>query len=370
MKKIVLLIFTAIIILFGVCVFIVVLISTAHNEIRVDQNKHLQQLHRINLGSEIVSTPKFLDNFIYVQTTKEIIAINESNWTVIWRTRCPGKITNIGFIISKNELYAPDKEGNICQINLKNGLVDNVYQMPLSQNSISGTVDGLLVSNGKLIAAYDSLIVISWDTDNGNENWRFYPSEKTLIFISDNSNGIVSGMFDGIRIFSPYDGKIISEHKTNHPVTWLSAINEDNIIFATTKDGRSTINIYNTDTNTITNQAELSLDNIRCITEVDGGYFLSGNELIKLDQFLQMQYTNPKISNLGCVDHYLDYSFGMENSSSMVIFNQDTGEILSRHYFFSNTLQNNYLKLDPLLVNDRLVIPAGNKLWVYGFISD
>ncbi len=369
MKKIVLLIFTAIIILFGICVFIVVLISTAHNEIRVDHNKHLQLLKRINLGSEIVSTPKFLNNNIYVQTTKEIIAINESNWTVIWRTRCPGKITNIGFIIFDDEIFAPDDEGNICQINLKNGLVGNIYRMPFSQNRIRGIIDGLLASNGQLVVAYDSMIIISWNTDNRNENWRFYPTEKTSILISETSNGIVSGMFDGIRIFSRNDGEIISDHITNHPVTWLSAINEDNIIFATTKDGISTINFYNTDTNMITKQTVISLDNIRCITEMNGDYFLSGNELIKLDQNLQKLYSNPKISNLGCIDHYLDYSFVMENSSSLIFFNRDTGELLSRHNFLSNILQKTLLVLDPLLVNDHLIIPSGNKLWVYEFIN-
>ncbi len=370
MKKIVLLIFTAIIILFGICVFIVVLISTTHNKIRVDQNNHLQLLNRINLGAEIVSTPKYINNTIYVQTTKEIIAINESNWTIIWRIRCPGKITNSGFIFFDDEIYAPDDEGNICQINLRNGLLDKIYRMPMSQNRISVTVNGLLESNGELVVAYDSLILISWNTDNEIENWRFYPTDKTLILIDETSKGIVSGMDDGIRIFSPNEKKIISDHITNHPVTWLSAINEDNIIFATTKDGISTINFYNSDTNKITKQTILSLDNISCITEGNGDYFLSGNELIRLDQNLQKLYSNPKISNLGCIDHYLDYSFGMENSSSLVFFNQDTGELLSRHNFLSNILQNTLLVLDPLLVNDHLIIPAGNKLWVYDFIND
>jgi hypothetical protein len=369
-KKIVLLVFTAIIILFGICVFIVVLKSTSHNKIRVDQNKHLQLLNRINLGAEIVSTPKYLDDFIYVQTTKEIIAINESNLKVIWKTRCPGRITNIEFIIFDDEIYAPDDEGNICQINLRNGFVDKIYRMPLSQNRIRGIVNGLLTSNGELVVAYDSLILISWKTDNGIENWRFFPTDKTSILIDDTAKGIVSGMDDGIRIFSPNDGKSISDHITNHPVTWLSATNENNIIFATTKDGISTINFYNTDTNTITKQTVLSLYNIRCITEVNGDYFLSGNELIKLDQNLQKIYANPKISNLGCIDHYLDYSLGMENSSSLVFFNQDTGELLSRHNFLSNILQNTLLELDPLLVNDHIIIPAGNKLWVYEFIND
>jgi hypothetical protein len=370
MKKIVLLIFTAIIILFGVCVFLVVFISTAHNKIRVGQNNHLQLLNRINLRSEIVSTPKFLNNSIYVQTTKEIIAINESNWTVLWRTRCPGRITNSEFIIFNDEIYAPDDEGNICQINLGNGFIDKIYRMPLSQNRIRGTVNGLLTSNGELVVAYDSLVLISWKTDNGIENWRLYPTDKTSILIDETAKGIVTGMDDGIRILSPNDGKITSDHITNHPVTWLSAINKNNIIFATTKDGISTINFYNTDTNTITKQTVLSLDNIRCITEVNGDYFLSGNELIKLDQNLQKLYSNPQISNIGCIDHYLDYSFGMENSSSLVFFNQDTGGLLSRHNFLSNILQNTLLVLDPLLVKDHLIIPAGNKLWVYEFIND
>ncbi len=171
-----------------------------------------EKLWSTNLVHNIISTPLVFEENVIVRTTRDIVALNKENGSVVWKApSIAGKliptISIVEFpLVGNSDILAVVERTDV--VNVRSPATGTVIWESRIQPS---TVDEILLVDHVLLAVIHDFKLVAYKANSGMVLWDVDVPHRTGLNIAANPNYVVLSASNQVKVYDIQSGKLVKE---------------------------------------------------------------------------------------------------------------------------------------------------------------
>jgi outer membrane protein assembly factor BamB len=359
-------IITAIVLILSFLIFVMIIyfslwanLLTEYSEIRngnIPIAKETPAIFSITTKNKILSSPIVINDFLYIQTEKEVISYDLHQEKNIWSKSYSGSSKNCPMIIVNNHVLLPYQNGVIL-LGLNDGNEIWKYNIE-SDNLVIEDIE--LSDNFAFIATFNGWLYVLNVTD-GSLVWKTQMEDRSHLDLILTGDSIIINSTSYITSYELDTGKIY--WKNNADFEYLNFNKDKNqIYFVEYYNGYSIVKLVDSLSGRVINSFTIEIVNANCLLETENNFIFSGSGIAVVNnETFQTVWTNKEIDDLTCPVIQDNNLFVRKRIRDLFQFDLDTGEILKLIPLQWNLGVSSRYSIDPIKYKDGLIVVKNSK---------
>lgn len=321
-------------------------------------NSDFKEVWNVNLNDTIVSTPIVDKNIIYAQTQSETLVFDTNTQRFIWKIKIGGDIKNCPLIKSGEVLFIPSTKGKIFAVNENDGSA--IWNIDLSTDGSNEFIEDIKADENYVFVALFNDSIYSIRASDGKIMWQHPAPSRVRLFMDLSSDMIILLGDQSVIAFDKLSGKTIWARDLEGGILDYKRWN-NNLYLSVLGDSQSLVAIDIQNGEPLWNY-NLPISRADCISAYDGKLLLSGDGLMEFDiNDKKTIWQNSDINTLSCPIVFNNKILVRKRTRNLYIFFFNNGALESRYplsWFTPYSLQRS---VDPVIINDLVLVPSSEK---------